>query len=261
MSAKRIFEVLDRPLLAAGSDVKLVKILRRGGILIFITAALAGFASFASPCVLPLIPGYLSFISGISIDALGHNRGRVLAASVLFVAGFSAVFVSMGASASLIGSFLSAYRPLIEKIAGGFVILFGLSLLGAIELPMFKSGISAGDNRLGLVGAVPLGMSFAVAWTPCVGAFLGSVLLLASQAETVGQGAILLAFYAAGLGIPFLLTAAFFSYATGALRWLNRHKKTIATASGALLIGMGLLMLSGQLSRVTSAVQRLWPTF
>ncbi len=227
--------------------------------MIFVTAALAGLASFASPCVLPLIPGYLSFVSGVSLDSLGNERRRVMAASILFVAGFSAVFVAMGASASLIGSLLIAYRAIVEKIAGAFVILFGLSLLGAIEIPMFNGGFSADGKRLGLIGALPLGMSFAVAWTPCVGAFLGSVLLLASQTETVTRGASLLAAYAAGLGVPFILTAAFFSHASGALLWLNRHKRIVSLISGCLLIGIGLLMLSGQLSRISAAAQRFWP--
>ncbi|MCL5291919.1 MAG: cytochrome c biogenesis protein CcdA [Actinobacteria bacterium] len=223
-----------------------------------LAAFLAGLLSFLSPCVLPLIPGYLSFISGVSVDALEEKRTRVIMASALFVLGFSVVFVAMGASASLVGGFLIGYRRLIERIAGVFIILFGLSLAGAIDLPfLFRSGMSAGNRRFGLAGALPLGMAFAVAWTPCVGAILASILLLAAQGETAGRGGILLASYAAGLGIPFLLAGAFFARARGVLQWFGRHKRIVSGAAGFFLIAMGLLMLSGQLTRLSFLAQRL----
>lgn len=225
-----------------------------------LVAMLAGLASFISPCVLPLVPGYLSFISGVSLDALEDNRGRVLTASALFVLGFAVIFVAMGASASLIGGFLNDYRLLVQRIGGGFVILFGLSLIGVIDLPFFGSGVSAGKSRLGLAGALPLGMSFAIAWTPCVSYNLAPIIVLASQAETVGRGAALLAFYALGLGVPFILTGAFFAKAGGALRWLNKRKETVGMVAGGFLIAMGLLMLSGQLGNVFQIVQRVMPS-
>lgn len=226
----------------------------------FAAAFLAGLLSFLAPCVLPLIPGYLSFISGLSLDAMEGNRWRVLAASSFFVLGFAIVFIAMGASASLIGGFLATYRAIIERVAGIFIIIFGLSIAGVIEIPFLSSsGISAGERRFGIAGAFPLGMSFAIAWTPCVGAILASILLLAAQTETAGRGALLLGAYAAGLGIPFLLTAAFFSQVKPLLHWIGRHKKLVSGVSGGLLIAMGLVMLSGQLTRVSIFIQGIFP--
>ncbi|MHB0977725.1 MAG: cytochrome c biogenesis CcdA family protein [Candidatus Aquicultorales bacterium] len=225
-----------------------------------LVAFLAGFSSFVSPCVLPLIPGYLSFISGVSIEDLGENRSKVLASSGLFVLGFAVIFVAMGASASVIGVFLNAYRPVIERISGVVIILFGLAVLGVIDLPLITGGgVKAGRKRFGLVGAVPLGMSFGIAWTPCVTYNLAPILLLASQATTVGRGALLLAFYAAGLGIPFILTGVFFSRAKGVLAWLARHRTAVTSVAGGLLIGMGLLLLSGKLSQVFLSLQKIIP--
>ncbi|MCL4499921.1 MAG: cytochrome c biogenesis protein CcdA [Chloroflexi bacterium] len=226
-----------------------------------VLATLAGVASFISPCVLPLVPGYLSFVSGVSVDSLNEHKGRVMTASLLFVLGFAAVFVTMGASASLFGQFLNTYRTVIERIGGVFVIVFGLALIGVVDLPFFSGGVAAGNRRYGMAGALPLGMTFAIAWTPCVTYNLAPILLLASRAQTVIKGAVLLSFYAAGLGIPFILTGAFFSKASGVLMWLGKHKTTVSWVAGSLLIAMGLLMLSGRLGQLSIYMQKIFPAY
>ena len=205
-------------------------------------AFLAGLLSFLSPCVLPLVPSYLAYIGGTSPD-----RRTVLGNSLLFVLGFSLVFVALGASASLLSGLLLASRGLLIRIGGALVIAFGLMLLGVFKLPLLYRTVKAEyrGNASTRLGATLMGMSFAIGWTPCVGVILGGILGLASTSSTVGQGAILLVAYTIGLGLPFLLVASSLHSATERLAVVRRHSPTIMRVGGGLLVLIGLLQMSG----------------
>ena len=228
----------------------------------FFWAFAAGFLSFLGPCVLPLIPGYLSFISGYTVEELNEattkKREHVLWVSILFVLGFSLIFTLMGASASLIGSFLLTYRSLLNKIAAVLIIIFGISLLGLFKIPFFQ-GISFTHkikNR-GPFSVFLLGMAFAVAWMPCIGPILTSILTFAGSTGTVGTGMALLAVYSLGLGIPFILSGLLFSRFITAFGWIRKHYTAITVISGLLLIAMGVLILTGQIVYVNSWLRGL----
>jgi len=228
----------------------------------FSWAFAAGFVSFLGPCVLPLIPGYLSFISGLSLDELNEasaeTRQRILSASILFVLGFSLVFVLMGASASFIGSFLLAYRSILVKVASVLIILFGLSLIGLFRLPFFQGTNLGGKlKKRGSFSLVLLGMAFAVAWTPCVGPILTAILTYAGSTGTVRTGMALLAVYSLGLGIPFILSGLLFSRFLSAFGWVRKHYQTVAIVSGLLLVTMGILMLTNQIVYLNSWLRGL----
>jgi cytochrome c-type biogenesis protein len=215
-------------------------------------AALAGFVSFASPCVLPLVPGYLSYMSGVSgqdVEQWGDRRaGRVVAAAALFVLGFSLVFVALGAALGAVTSWLVLNRSLVTRVAGVLVIVLGLFLAGVI-----KPGFLYRERRLradkvpgGLAGALPLGMVFGLGWTPCIGPTLGAVLGLA----TVGgggarRGALLLFAYSIGLGLPFLVAALGFRRALGRFPALRARFRLFELVGGGMLVVIGLLLLTG----------------
>lgn len=216
----------------------------------FVVAFAAGTLSFLSPCVLPLIPGYLSFMTGMTAAELseGGRAKRVAGTAVLFVLGFSAVFVSLGATASVIGSFLLDYRVIIEKVAGVAVILFGVLMLGIVKVPWLYGEARADLQRsrnFGRGAAFVMGAAFAAGWTPCVGPILGSILTMAGSSGSVGSGALLLVAYSLGLGVPFVLVAVLFGRLKGALRWINRHSLVINRVAGALLVVVGLLIVTG----------------
>lgn len=210
----------------------------------------AGVLSFLSPCVLPLVPPYLVFISGVSLDDLKAGRAAAtgaLTSSLAFVAGFSTVFVSLGATASAIGQLLRQELPLLARIAGVFIIIMGLNFLG-----VFKLGFLARDTRyqqdakpVGLLGAYAIGLAFAFGWTPCIGPVLAAILSLAASTESVGKGASLLAVYSLGLGLPFLAAAlginGFLRFFTTFRAWLGVVEKSM----GALLVVAGVLFLTG----------------
>jgi len=227
-------------------------------------AFLAGILSFLSPCVLPLIPGYLSFMTGVSTAELGDDekRGRILTSAIMFVIGFSLVFVSLGATASVLGRALVDYRDVLEKIGGVVVIGFGVLMLGIIRVPWLY-GESRIDlersRRFGRGAAVAMGAAFAAGWTPCVGPILGTILTMAASTADVGRGALLLVFYSLGLGVPFVLVAVLFSRLTGVMRWLNRHSLIINRIAGVLLIGVGLLIATGQLGALAAWTVRVIP--
>jgi cytochrome c-type biogenesis protein len=209
----------------------------------------AGLISFLSPCVLPLFPSYVSFVTGMSVDQLSSElraaeRARVLLHSLAFIAGFTAVFVSLGASFSAAGQFLLDYRDWIRIGGGVLIIIFGLYIAG-----LLKWGVLDRTRQLqirakpaGFVGSLAVGMTFAIGWTPCVGPILGSILTLASSEKTVGQGVQLLLAYSAGLGVPFLI----FSFALGGfLRFFKRYRPLIPVverAAGVLLVIVGVLV-------------------
>lgn len=223
----------------------------------FLWAFAAGFVSFLGPCVLPLIPGFLSFISGLSAEELAAGdadaKMQVFIASIMFVLGFSIVFVTMGASASLIGGWLLQYKDILNKAAAVMIIVFGLSLIGLFNLPMFRSaGLHAKIKNKGLFSVVLLGMAFAVGWTPCVGPILTSILTYAGTIGTVGTGMALLATYSLGLGLPFILSGLLFNRFLTAFAWLRRRYQTIAVVSGLLLVTMGVLILTGKIIYINS---------
>lgn len=225
----------------------------------------AGFVSFLSPCVLPLIPGYVSFITGFTPAELADEKptiSRVLVPSLLFVAGFTLVFVALGASASLLGSLLTPYRDVLAKVAAVLVIGMGVLVLGVIRVPGLYSEKRFDLSRtrsLGRAAAPVMGMAFAFGWTPCVGPILASILALAGTSSDVGRGTMLLLAYSAGLGVPFVLVGLLFGKLRGTMRFMSRHSLTVNRVAGTLLIVMGILMLTGQLAAVTGLFLRYVP--
>lgn len=225
-------------------------------------AFLAGVVSFLSPCVLPLVPGYISMLSGASIEELKAGAGaslvgRILRNSVAFVVGFSFVFVVLGASATAVGRFLLEQRTVFNLVAGVIIIIFGLHLTGLIKIPLLyrEARMSAGAPRRGLVGSFVLGFAFAFGWTPCIGPILTGVLALAATRDTVFQGIFLLGVYSTGLAIPFLLTALGLSQFLKFYGRFRKYLQAVEVASGVLLIAIGVLIafnkftvLSGYLS-------------
>jgi len=184
----------------------------------YAAAFVAGLLSFVSPCVLPLIPGYLSFVSGLSLEEMRGTsatisapaaRRQVLVSSIAFIIGFSLVFISLGASASALGAFVGKRLPLLGKVAGVVLVIFGLHTMGVFRLRWLESEkrVQTRNRPAGLVGSVLVGIAFAFGWTPCIGPILAGILTIAGVQDTVGQGVKLLAVYSAGLGLPFLLTA------------------------------------------------------
>jgi cytochrome c-type biogenesis protein len=209
-------------------------------------AFVAGTVSFTSPCCLPLMPGYLAYVSGVSAAEAG-NRRRVLGSALLFVLGFAAVFTALGASASAFGGFLLSHLPVLVRISGAFVILMGLAMLGVPRVPFLfrEARVDMSRIRSGPAGAIPLGMAFAFGWTPCVGPVLGGILTAAAVTQTVWKGTFLLLVYSLGLGLPFLLLALASSKAERAVRFLRRHGVAIERTGGVLLVGMGVLLVTG----------------
>lgn len=211
----------------------------------------AGLFSFLSPCVLPLFPSYLSFITGMSVDRLTSevtpgDRTRVLLHSVAFILGFSVVFVSLGASFSAAGQFLLDYRDWIRVGGGLLIVVFGLYIAGVLRIGLFArtQQLQIRSKPAGLLGSFLVGLTFAIGWTPCVGPILGSILTLASNDKTVGQGIILLLCYSAGLGVPFLLSSIALG---GFLRFFKRYRPFIPTVervAGLLLIVVGVLVVT-----------------
>lgn len=224
----------------------------------------AGGVSFLSPCVIPLIPGYLSYVSGVSAQDFEGSAPlrstRVLGHSLLFVSGFALVFVALGASASAIGAALAQYRPVLNKVSGLFIVLMGLSLLGVLRPgPLSKEfRFHIAGTPKGPVGPLLLGGAFAFAWTPCIGPILASVLLYAASTATVTTGAALLLVYALGLGLPFVLTGLAFTRGVKALRWLRRFARPIEAFSGVALVAVGVLLLANRMFYVSIWAQRMF---
>lgn len=209
-------------------------------------AFVAGVVSITSPCCLPLMPGYVSYISGVSAGDEGSRR-RVLGTGLLFVAGFAFVFTALGATASAFGDFFLSRLPLFIKISGVVVVVMGLAMLGLLRIPFLyrEARFDMSRIRRGPAGAVPLGMAFAFGWTPCVGPVLGAILTSAAATQTVWKGTALLFVYSLGMGIPFLLLALGSSKASRAFGFLRRHGRGIERAGGAMLVAMGVLLITG----------------
>jgi cytochrome c-type biogenesis protein len=229
----------------------------------------AGFLSFISPCVLPLIPGYLSFVSGVSLeemrtaDAASAARRQVLTTSLAFVLGFSLVFITLGASATALGKFLLNQSPIIGKIAGVVVIIFGLHTMGLFRISILETEkrMSAGSKPVTLLGAMLVGIAFAFGWSPCIGPILGAILLVAGSKDTIGEGILLLAVYSAGLGIPFLLTSLAINTFFSATSRIRRHYHAIELVSGGLLVAVGVLMFTNQLTVIVRYLQPYLPVY
>jgi cytochrome c-type biogenesis protein len=231
-------------------------------------AAAAGVVSFLSPCVLPLVPGYLSFVSGISYADLAGERGgpgggaalvrAVTPNATAFVLGFSTVFVALGASATALGQFLLSSSPVFTKIAGAVIILFGLHITGVLRIPLLyrEKRIQAQVAPRTLLGAYAVGMAFAFGWTPCIGPILGSVLTMAATRETVTQGVALLAVYSLGLGIPFLVAALGVNYLLAFTSRFRRYVRGVEITGGVLLVFIGVLVF---LDKMTWLSQLLSP--
>jgi cytochrome c-type biogenesis protein len=222
-----------------------------------VVAFAAGIVSFTSPCVLPLVPGYLSFVSGVGFDELGTRSRRVTASTAAFVAGFTAMFVALGAGAAWFGNALLANRRPLEIAAGVFVIAAAVTFVG-LPLPRLLST----ERRVpfvaggGLVAAALTGVAFAIAWTPCVGPTLAAILTLSAGGGGAAEGAVLLAAFSLGLGVPFLLFGLAFTRSLGLVRWLRRRWRVVSLASAALLVTFGVLLITGDLVQLTTRLAR-----
>lgn len=227
----------------------------------------AGFLSFISPCVLPLIPGYISYISGMSLEDMraadAGSRRRLIIATLFFILGFSIVFMAMGASASALGALLREHLRVVQKIAGAVIVIFGLHLLG-----VFRIGFLDRDTRVQTsrkpatpLGALVVGTAFAFGWTPCIGPILGGILTIAGSKATVGEGVLLLAVYSAGLGVPFLLTSIAVDKFFLASARVRRHYRTIERVSGVLLIILGVLIFTDRFTILSRYLQPYLPVY
>jgi cytochrome c-type biogenesis protein len=213
-----------------------------------VAAFLAGLVSFLAPCVLPLVPGYLSAVSAVSADRLGEpgNARRVVVSSIPFVAGFTAVFVSLGVAASLIGGGVLRDQFLLEKISGFVLVVVGLAFMGLLPWPERLLGAGLVESARGRGSRLLLGGAFAVCAAPCIGPVLGSILILASAKGTALEGGILLFAYSAGLAVPFVLVGAAFTRTMGAFRWLRDHYRAIQFTGGLVMVILGLLLYFGR---------------
>jgi cytochrome c-type biogenesis protein len=224
-------------------------------------AFVAGLVSFLSPCVLPLVPGYLSYMSGLgAAEATTRRSLKTGAVAVAFVLGFTAVFVSLGATATALGSLLADYRSEITRLGGVVIIAMGLVFMGVLRLPwLYREARFHPTPHAGLWGSAVLGGAFAFGWSPCIGATMGAVLTMAAGTAASGgpaEGAFLLTIYSLGLGVPFVVAGLGVSRLTAAVTWLRRHTRTVNLASGALLVIVGILFVTGRLFELSIWMQR-----
>lgn len=230
-----------------------------------LTAFIFGLLSFISPCVLPIIPGYISFISGHTLDDIqGDNKSAaraVMINSLVFISGFTLIFVMMGAAATSIGQLLNDNLNLISKIAGGIIIIFGLHMIGIFKIGFlnYEKRFHLQEKKLGILGSFAVGAAFAFGWTPCIGPVLAGILAIASQQETVLQGTILLFVYSLGLGIPFFLTAISINKFFNVFNRIKKHFHTIEVVGGIMLIIVGILMITNYLTIIASYLAKWFP--
>ena len=230
-----------------------IEIIDAGLLPAMFVALLAGVVSFLSPCVLPIVPPYLAYMSGVSLNELQSGtaaRNRALLPALFFVMGLSTVFLFLGFTASAIGAVFLQYQGYFNTIAGLIVMIFGAHFIGVYRISFLdrEARLDVGDRGGSAFGAYILGLAFAFGWTPCIGPQLGAILSIAASEASVARGTLLLGIYAAGLGIPFLLVAAFLPRLTGVMGWMKRHMERIEKVMGLLLWTIGLLMLTGGFS-------------
>lgn len=233
-----------------------------------LTAFAGGLLSFLSPCVLPLAPPYLAFIAGTTLDQLTDDdeiddalARRVFISSLFFVLGLATVFIALGATASVIGQVLLQNKILFGQIAGAVIVLMGVHFLGIIRIPFLyrEARFDAGGASGSYAGAYVIGLAFAFGWTPCIGPVLGAILVLAGQEDTIMRGVAMLAVYAAGLGVPFVLAALFVKPFMRWMRSFRRHLGLVEKAMGALLILVGVAMITGAFSRAAYWLLETFP--
>jgi cytochrome c-type biogenesis protein len=227
-----------------------IEIIDAGLLPAMFVALVAGIISFLSPCVLPIVPPYLAYMSGVSVTEMSGEasaRRRAIMAALFFVMGLSTVFLILGFTASAFGAFFLQNQLLFARVSGAVIVVFGLHFLGIIRIPFLdrEARMDAGDKGGSSFGAYILGLAFAFGWTPCIGPQLGAILSLAASEASVTRGTLLLGVYAAGLGLPFLLAAMFITRAMGVMNRLKRHMKTIERIMGGLLLLVGVAMLTG----------------
>jgi cytochrome c-type biogenesis protein len=240
-----------------------------------VAAFLAGVLSFISPCVLPLIPGYVSFVSGVTLDEMRTDgasgtagsppgtRRRAVIMSIAFVLGFSLVFVSLGASATALGTMLMEHLALLGKIAGVIIILFGLHMMGVLRIGWLYAEKRVHTNKkpAGFFGAILVGIAFAFGWTPCIGPILSAILVVAAAQETVSEGVRLLAVYSAGLGVPFIATSLAINQFLAASARIRKHYHAIEVVSGVLMVVVGALIFSNKFTIIAGFLTPYLPTF
>jgi cytochrome c-type biogenesis protein len=231
-------------------------------------AFLAGLLSFLSPCVLPLVPPYLCYITGYSLDDLSDSKvegngkaAEVILAALLFVIGFSAVFVAMGATASAAGQLLREHMGLLAKISGAFIIVMGLHFLGLFKLGFLhrQAQYRHEVRPAGLIGAFAIGVAFAFGWTPCIGPVLAVILAVAASTENITQGSVLLSIYSAGLGVPFLVAALFLGHFLSFLRRFRHRVVIVEKTMGALLVVTGVMFITGSIQTLSYWFLEMFP--
>lgn len=230
------------------------------GLLLPVAAVVAGVVSFSSPCALPLIPGYLSYVSGLPLSDLGERDARrlTLRASLLFVGGFTTVFVILGMSATAFAAPLLRHQDTVVRWFGVVIVVLGLSTMGVLRIPLLvrERRIDLARVPRGPAWAFPMGMAFAAGWAPCIGPILATILATAAVGGTVVWGGLLLALYSLGLGIPFVMLALGFNRAQSTLAWLRRHGRRIEIFGGVLLVAVGVLFITGRWTAMFRPMQR-----
>lgn len=232
-----------------------------------LTAFIFGLLSFLSPCVLPIVPGYLSFISGITFEDLQSTENqavakkRILTNSLFFVLGFSLVFIALGASATAVGKFLQEQLHILSKIAGVLIVIFGLHMIGVFKIAFlnYEKRFHTHAKPLGLLGSFVVGLAFAFGWTPCIGPILAGILTIAAQQETVGQGVVLLSSYSAGLGIPFLLAGFSLTAFQNVFNKIKQYFRAIEITGGVLLVIVGVLVFTNYLTIIAGYLLKWFP--
>jgi cytochrome c-type biogenesis protein len=238
-------------------------------------AFVAGILSFISPCVLPLIPGYLSFVSGVTLEELrapgaaavlassDAKRRQAVIMSLAFVLGFSIIFISLGASATAIGTLLMEHLELLGKIAGVVIILFGLHMMGVLKIGLLykEKRVQTNKKPAGFFGAILVGMAFAFGWTPCIAPILSAILVVAATQETVSEGVLLLAAYSAGLGVPFIATSFAINQFLAASARIRKHYHTIEVVSGVLMVIVGVLIFTNKFTIIAQLLTPYLPAF